>query len=131
MRSLIRAGAALGAVALYALALGSPAATARAARETHTVEAQGTFPVFRYVPAEIEVAAGDKVVWVNTTDNEHHVTPYDGPWADRGHLHLAAGKKVSFRFKEPGSYRYYCDLPYHGQLIGPLCFGQCGSVVVE
>ena len=131
MRALIRAVASLGALLLCALALGSPAATARATRATHTVEAQGTFPVFRYVPAEVEAAVGDKVVWVNKTDAEHHVTPYDGPWADKAHLHLPAGKKVAFRFKEPGTYRYYCDLPYHGQLIGPLCLGQCGTVTVE
>jgi plastocyanin len=124
MRSLIR----FGLVALCALALSSPIA---AASETHRVEAQGTFPVFRYAPAEITVAAGDKVVWVNTTSNEHHVTPYDGPWAERGPLHLAAGKKVSFRFKKPGTYRYYCDLEYHGELVGPLCYGQCGTVVVD
>lgn len=131
------ARAAVAATVLAVIALALPASATRATKARpakHKVEAQGTFPVFRWEPPEIEIAVGDKVVWTNPTSNEHHVTAYDGPWAEGGsfnYLHIPPGGKGSFRFKEPGTYRYYCDLQFHGQLIGPLCVGQCGTVVVE
>lgn len=120
---------------LVALSLGAlmPSAPARKPKgKTHSVTAEGTYPMmFRWEPSTIEIKRGDRIVWTNKTSNEHHVQPYGGPWADREHLHIAEGGKASFRFVKPGTYLYYCDLQFHGQLLpGNICIGQCGEIVV-
>lgn len=119
--------------ALLVGALGSAAPAALAKGKTHKVTAEGSFPSFRFEPADIDVSVGDKVAWTNNTSAEHHVQPYGGPWEDDAHLHLDPdGGKASFVFKKPGDYKYYCDLPYHGQLLpGDLCAGQCGTITVN
>lgn len=127
---------ALLALSLLVLAapLSSAAPAARAKGKTHHVHAVGSWPFqYSWDPAEIEIAAGDKVVWMNETSSEHHITPYDGPWPEDIHLHLEGeGSKASFVFKKPGVYKYYCDLQFHGQLLpGGLCFGQCGEITVK
>jgi plastocyanin len=119
----------ISVVALGALI--SPAPARKPKAKTHSVSAMGSYPVFRWEPSTIEIKAGDRVVWKNKTSNEHHIKPYDGPWADREHLHLAEGGKATFRFAKPGTYLYYCDVTYHGQLLpGNICIGQCGEIVV-
>ncbi len=122
---------ALAGILLLA-ALGAPASAVRAKAKTHKVVAEGTWPfLFRWNPAAVEIAVGDKVRWTNTTTSDHHITPYEGPWPKDTHLHLPEGGKASFTFKKPGVYKYYCDLQYHGQLLpGGECFGQCGEITV-
>ena len=122
-------------VLLVAFGLGALSSSAPARKpkgKTHSVSAVGSYPMmFEWEPATIEIRPGDRVVWTNKTSNEHHVQPYDGPWADREHLHIPEGGKASFRFVKPGTYLYYCDLQFHGQLLpGNICLGQCGEVVV-
>ena len=111
----------------------APAPAAKARGETHKVTVEGGFPRFTFEPADITISAGDKVVWLNNTSAEHHIQPYAGPWAEGTHGHLEPdGGKASLTFKKPGVYKYYCDLPFHGQLLpGEICAGQCGTVTVN
>lgn len=102
-----------------------------AATKLHKVEVTGEFPAWRFEPAELTVAVGDKVVWRNPTSAEHHVTPISGPWREGAHVHLKAEGKGGLVFTEPGTYRYYCDRQLHGQLVGDVCLGQCGTIIVE
>jgi len=122
------------AVLLVPFAGSTSAPAARVARKTHHVHAVGSWPMqFAWDPADIEIAAGDKVMWMNTTSGEHHITPYEGPWPDDVHLHLEGeDSKATFVFKKPGVYKYYCDLQLHGQLLpGGVCAGQCGTITVR
>jgi plastocyanin len=125
-------------VALCGLILGAPFTSAglaaRSKGKTHHVQAVGSWPLqFSWDPAELEISVGDKVMWMNSTSGEHHITPYAGPWPDDVHLHLEGeGSKSSFVFKKPGEYKYYCDLQFHGQLLpGEVCLGQCGTITVQ
>jgi plastocyanin len=60
---------------------------------------------FRFVPSEIEVAAGDTVVWRNQ-DGLHNVL------ADRGEFSSGAPRSdlwtYRYTFTQPGDYNYYC-----------------------
>jgi len=66
---------------------------------------------FRFAPAEIEVAAGDTVVWRNQ-DGLHNVL------ADNGVFSSGAPRSdlwtYSYTFTQPGDYDYYCT--EHGSL---------------
>ncbi len=123
------------AALIVAAPLASAAPAARAKGATHHVHAVGSYPMqFSWDPEAIEIKAGDKVMWMNMTSNEHHITPIEGPWPKDFHLHLAPkeGAKAAFVFKKPGEYSYYCNLQFHGQLLpGGLCVGQCGTITVN
>ena len=108
------------------LLLAAPASAGRA--KTYKVMASGSAPVYFWDPDSLDIAVGDKIVWSNPTDAEHHITPLDGPWTAE-HLHVDIGDKADYRFKKAGTYTYYCDL--HSQLVSGVCVGQCGSVRVE
>lgn len=60
---------------------------------------------FRFVPAEIEVAAGDTVLWRNQ-DGLHNVL------ADNGEFSSGAPRSdlwtYRYTFTQPGDYNYYC-----------------------
>jgi plastocyanin len=120
----------LTAVVLGAL-LGPPAAAGRAKHQI-VVAGGPQFYLWRWDPAELEISRGDRVVWNNPSNTDHHMTPYDGPWKNKGTKHLDSdGGRASFRFKKPGVYLFRCDRPMHSELIGETCFGQCGEITVE
>jgi plastocyanin len=87
--------------AFAAIALALPAACGRPAPRLHTVEISG----FAYLPATLEVAAGDTVVWINR-DAVPHTATRDGHGWDSGSLQpeqtwqLVAGSR--------GRQPYYC-----------------------
>lgn len=96
----------------------------------HVTAAAGPSILFEWDPAELSIAAGDKVMWMNPTSAPHRVVPYEGPWDTE--MDLPAGEgKATFRFKKPGVYRYRCDIPTHSVLAGAECIGMCGTITVE
>lgn len=123
----IRAGIACLIVA--ALAPATPVAAARSETHTVTVEGGPAFVLWRFEPPEITVARGDRVRWKNPTPTDHHVAPYEGDWSEV--LHLDSGGTATWRFRKTGTYRYRCDIQTHSEMVGGICVGQCGTIVVE
>ena len=97
--------------AFAAIALALPAACARPAPRLHTVEISG----FAYLPATLEVAAGDTVVWINR-DAVPHTATRDGRSWDSGSM--AAGQTWQLVATSRGSQPYYCA--FHPVMRGEL-----------
>jgi plastocyanin len=76
----------------------------------------------RFTPQEVEIDAGETVVWTNDGDRAHTVTSEDGTF-DSGFI--GANKVFEHTFTEPGTYYYFCE--YHG---GPRS-GMWGVVIVN
>ena len=77
-------------------------------------------------PKELTVAAGTEVTFVNVGRNEHNVIPEDEDAEWRIDTEdFQPGDEATYRFTEPGTYRYYCSI--HGTLDA----GQNGTIVVE
>jgi plastocyanin len=62
---------------------------------------------FVFEPADITVARGTRVTWINNDDAPHTATATDGKFNSGG---LDSGDKYSFVFDEPGDFPYYCAL---------------------
>src|SRR4051794_29349313 len=63
-----------------------------------------------FVPATIQVAAGQKVTWINDDAVPHTVTTTSGPKKiDSGEIDK--GASFSYPFTATGSYAYYCAYP--------------------
>jgi plastocyanin len=99
------------AAVLAAVWLALTAACARPAPRSHTVEIRG----FAYLPATLEVAASDTVMWINRDVVPHTVTR-DGRGWDSGSL----GAEQAWRLvaASPGSHPYYCA--FHPSMRGDL-----------
>lgn len=80
---------------------------------THQVAISG----FRFVPANLEVAVGDTVVWTNDDSASHTVDSTDGGPLDSGTLRQ--GDTFQFTFTSEGTFPYQCDLhpSMQGQII--------------
>ena len=64
-----------------------------------------------FEPAEITVAAGTTVIWVNDSGVEHTVTA--GTRGNPTNLFdetVSTGDSFSYQFDEPGTYQYFCDI---------------------
>jgi plastocyanin len=106
----------LVALSLMALSLIVPSAGAQQG-QTMTVMMQDNY----FSPADISVPAGTTVTWVQSGNNPHTTTSYDGLW-DSGILPGGSGQSFSYTFNEPGTYTYFCR-PHEAQ-------GMVGSVTV-
>jgi plastocyanin len=73
-------------------------------------EARVSISQFRFQPAEISIAAGGTVTWVNGDAEEHTVTATDRSYTSPG---LEEEETFSHRFTAPGTYRYFCALHPH------------------
>jgi plastocyanin len=62
---------------------------------------------FAYDPDPVTIQAGGKVIWINRDAEPHTATADDGSF-DTGTLE--EGKLKSEGFKEPGTYRYFCEI---------------------
>lgn len=65
---------------------------------------------FAFIPAEITIARGTRVVWVNCEDDAalgHTTTSDDGVW-DSGSPFLTQGGTYDRVFNGAGSYPYHC-----------------------
>lgn len=95
-----------------ALALSLPgagvitAASSIEGRKTATVEIKN----FAFVPAVLNVTAGDTVTWTNLDEDPHTVVANDKSFRSRA---LDTGERDSFVFEAPGEYGYYCSLHPH------------------
>jgi plastocyanin len=106
---------ALAALSLLGVLIFAPAAWAQG-REV-TVRMEDNF----FAPANITVEPGTTVTWVQSGDNPHTTTSYDGLW-DSGMIEGGSGGTFSFTFEEPGTYDYFC-IPHED-------LGMIGSVTV-
>jgi plastocyanin len=111
MRRLLK----LATLSLVALLVFAPSTWAQG--QEVTVRMEDNF----FDPANITVEPGTTVTWVQSGNNPHTTTSYDGLW-DSGMIEGGSGGTFSFTFEEPGTYDYFC-IP-HEQL------GMIGSVTV-
>ncbi len=105
----------LATLSLVALLVFTPAAWAQG-REV-TVRMEDNF----FDQANITVEPGTTVTWVQSGDNAHTTTSYDGLW-DSGMIEGGTDGTFSFTFEEPGTYDYFC-IPHESM-------GMIGSVTV-
>ena len=68
--------------------------------------------LFQFQPAQLQVKLGTTVTWVNEDEILHTVTLDDKAGGFDAPLD-GKGKQFSFRFTQPGVYRYYCDRHEH------------------
>ena len=106
----------LAALSFVALLVFAPAAWAQG--QEVMVRMEDNF----FSPANITVEPGTTVTWVQSGNNPHTMTSYDGLW-DSGLIEGGSGGTFSFTFEEPGTYDYFC-IP-HGDL------SMVGSVTVS
>jgi plastocyanin len=73
-----------------------------------------TIENFHFAPATLTVPAGTRVIWVNRDDAPHKVASTDNKFA--ASPALDTGEQYGIRFKEPGTYDYFCSL--HPKMTG-------------
>ncbi len=105
----------LATLSLVALLVFAPSAWAQG--KEVTVRMEDNF----FDPANITIEPGTTVTWVQSGDNPHTTTSYDGLW-DSGMIEGGSGGTFSFTFEEPGTYDYFC-IPHED-------LGMIGSVTV-
>jgi len=62
---------------------------------------------YSFTPADITVAAGTTVTWVNRDDVPHTVRNNDGTLKSKA---LDTDDKFSMTFDKPGTYEYFCSI---------------------
>jgi len=70
-------------------------------------EVQIVIKDFAFTPADVTVAPGTKVTWVNKDDAPHTATSVDKKFNSGG---LDTDDKFSFVFNDKGDYQYICTL---------------------
>jgi plastocyanin len=122
---------ALGASPLAACGMFGPAHRAEPEPGVAVVETSG----FSFVPARIEIRAGQTVEWRNTSFFTHTATCDPAKAKDRGNVALPAGAETfdsgrippgevwRRKFTTSGTYRYVC-LPHENE-------GMSGTVIVR
>ena len=106
----------LATLSLVALLVFAPAAWAQG--QEVTVRMEDNF----FAPANITVEPGTTVTWVQSGNNPHTTTSYDGLW-DSGMIEGGTDGSFSFTFDEPGTYEYFC-IPHEEM-------GMVGTVTVS
>src|SRR5215203_3621318 len=106
----------LATLSLVALLVFAPSAWAQG--QEVTVRMEDNF----FEPANITVEPGTTVMWVQSGDNSHTTTSYDGLW-DSGMIEGGTDGTFSFTFEEPGTYDYFC-IPHED-------LGMVGTVTVS
>ena len=105
----------VAALCMAAVLVFAPAALAQGQNVTVSMEDN------YFDQPDITVEPGTTVTWVQTGQNPHTTTSYDGLW-DSGIVEGGSGGTFSFTFEEPGTYGYYC-IPHEAQ-------GMSGTVTV-
>jgi plastocyanin len=105
----------LATLSLVALLVFAPSAWAQG--QEVTVRMEDNF----FDPANITVEPGTTVTWVQSGNNPHTTTSYDGLW-DSGMMEGGSGETFSFTFEEPGTFDYFC-IPHES-------LGMIGTVTV-
>jgi plastocyanin len=70
---------------------------------------------FQFLPATIEIHAGDTITWENGDEEIHSIVSSQGLFTSPG---LEDAQRFSFRFDRPGTYEYRCAL--HPQMKGTV-----------
>jgi plastocyanin len=73
-------------------------------------DARVSISQFKFQPAEVVVASGGTVTWVNDDVEEHTVTATDRSYTSPG---LDPAETFSHRFTVSGTYQYLCALHPH------------------
>ena len=68
-----------------------------------------------FMPAELSVAAGTTVTWVNTDSTTHTSTSNAAGWNSGN---IAPGGQFSFPFPDAGTFQYHCAI--HPGMIGTV-----------
>ena len=93
----------------------SPEAATPAATPAAGADAEVTIVNFDFEPAEIEVAAGTTVTWMNEDQVSHTATSDEGVF-DTGTL--SQGESGSYTFDTAGRYGYFCEI--HPSMTGTV-----------
>lgn len=105
-------GMACVATVVSLVAAAGVVAEARQDGDVPLVSERSTFP------ERIEVPAGAAVLWLDNKDPFHHTFLIDGTEVREV---LAAGSSVRVPIElDPGSYRFWCDVPGHESMEGVL-----------
>jgi plastocyanin len=112
MTSVRRGRLAVGGLALLLLNSGMIAAAPQASARGPAVHKVVTIHIRdnSFAPANVNIAEGTTVRWVNDGRNTHNVTPDTGKAYGSGKL--APGKSYVHTFPDAGAFAYYCTL--HG-----------------
>ncbi|HEY2847786.1 MAG TPA: cupredoxin family copper-binding protein [Pyrinomonadaceae bacterium] len=90
---------------------GRPAAATPAQSDASERPAKGEVQIvienFAFSPADVTVAPGTKVTWINKDDAPHTATSVDKKFNSGG---LDTDDKFSFMFNDKGEYQYICTL---------------------
>ncbi len=92
-----------------------PAATSASARPGRANGPQVVIDNVTFGPQTLMVKAGTTVTWVNHDDTAHTVTSVDKVFGSNA---LDTGDQISYEFKTPGTYKYYCTI--HPQMTGTV-----------
>jgi plastocyanin len=117
VRGRLGQGGAIVLIALAAVGCGSGGSTAGSPVATTQVDLP---PSYRFVPADISVAAGTTVTWTNHDNFTHSVAFLDGGLPGDPQV-MKPGEAVTFTFTTAGTFHYQCT--FHPQNMK-------GSVVV-
>ncbi|MBI4723860.1 MAG: cupredoxin family copper-binding protein [Rhodomicrobium sp.] len=93
----------------FALSAGAPLRAGENAASVHIDN-------FTFTPAEITVAPGTTLTWVNGDDIPHTIAASNKAFRSKV---LDTEQRFSFAFGEPGVYEYFCSLHPHmkGKII--------------
>ena len=95
---------------------GGEAASGGAASGSDSAPVEIAIRGFAFGPAEVTVAAGTTVTWVNKESGVPHTsTSDDGLWKSGT---LSPGDSFSFTFDRPGTYTYFCSI--HPNMKGTI-----------
>jgi len=72
---------------------------------------------FSFGPADLKIAAGTTVTWVNHDDIPHTVVSTDEPKLFKSKV-LDTDEKFSFTFSKAGTYAYFCSI--HPKMTGKV-----------
>ena len=123
----------VGLIAVVAVLFVVPGAAA----ETHVVEIRANVDgaAWDFVPAELDIAVGDSVRWVQMTEVGHTATSTDdlsAPSPNGVFDHSfpgdpdAAAATFTFTFDEAGTYPFYCK-PHSSFMQGTITVGSAGG----
>lgn len=70
---------------------------------------------FAFVPAQVTVKAGTRVIWINRDDIPHTIDSADGKFRSGA---LDTDDHFQFRFSEPGEYPFFCRM--HPKMTGTI-----------
>jgi plastocyanin len=127
LRSIRSCVVAMVALTMLAISTPVPASAAVVVRAASTA----TAPFGRYRPKVTSIARGTRVVF-RAISGTHSVTSSSANWSINRTIDVSAAttfpQQVSFRFANRGTYRFRCR--FHSTLVGGVCSGMCGRVVV-